>query len=165
MSSTAILLREKNRMDGKDTLNTLKKIFNELNYEYQIIDSNFNCWNENLSIEISVNNVIKTDIENSHEGLVIYVHEKNLYEDNQDFDWIREGLDNAVIFENISHGKNIFLEIVYRYIMKYPDDYLWIEWVEPEVGYTQNDIKKIYEYRYTDINKSWLSQKPYYCIE
>ena len=48
-----------------------------------------------------------------------YMFMKNLFEDNHDFDWISEGLDNAVIFENISHGKNMFLEIIYQYIMEY----------------------------------------------
>ena len=119
MSSTAILLREKSKMNGKKTVEALFRIFNYLNYEYQIIDSDYNDWTENLSIEISVNCVIKSENETFQEGMVLYVHEKNLFEDNHDFDWISEGLDNAVIFENISHGKNMFLEIIYQYIMEY----------------------------------------------
>lgn len=163
MSSTAILLREKSKMNSKKTIETLFEIFKDLNYRYQTIDSGYNCWIENLSVEISVNSDIKSDDSCLFECLVLYVHEENLCEDSHDFDWICDNLDNAVVFENISHGKNMFLEIIYRYMKKYPNDYLWVEWVEPEVGYTKSDVEKIYEHRREDIHKSWLSKKPYYC--
>ena len=76
MSSTAILLREKSKMNGKKTVEALFRIFNYLNYEYQIIDSDYNDWTENLSIEISVNCVIKSENKTFQEGMVLYVREK-----------------------------------------------------------------------------------------
>ena len=151
------IFRNNDKIDLNETTDVLVSILNKLKYSYSYI-------NKYISYDEGYNNIFGTtapdliDENGEPEGLCFYVSDKFKSGFEEEYEIIGKEMVTAVFGEDVGKGPISFLEIIYRYFLKFPNDLFWTDYLV----YTKDDIEKIYAHKEKDV--WWCCRKPEYLI-